>query len=192
MLMWLNISNKIEKENRCKLKQNRLIETWKILSQRLSTKKEEKNNFIQQKKCTKNSAHNWAKGARMQLRTYTFVSKIINDEIDRRLYWEEFRIVITLTRYATTTCGLFVTSKTDKNKEWSPVHKTWQWAAPNSFYTNQITSEWEGSRGHVGMRLHCWRNAYKICWVLPISTRCIFFLLTHSIRIPQLSVLDLE
>jgi len=42
------------------------------------------------------------------------------------------------------------------------------------------------------MGLHGWRKAYKNCLVLPISTRCIFFSVAHSIRTSQLSVLDLE
>jgi len=40
------------------------------------------------------------------------------------------------------------------------------------------------------MKLHGWRKTYKNCLVLPISTRCIFFSVIHSTRIPQLSVLD--
>jgi len=35
-------------------------------------------------------------------------------------------------------------------------------------------------------------NAYKNCLVLPILTRCIFYSVAHSIRNPQLSVLELE
>jgi len=42
------------------------------------------------------------------------------------------------------------------------------------------------------MGLHGWRKAYKNCLVLPISTRCIFFLIAYSIRTLQLSVLDLR
>jgi len=33
---------------------------------------------------------------------------------------------------------------------------------------------------------------YNNCLVLPVSTRCIFFLVAHSIRTTKLSVLDLE
>jgi len=54
---------------------------------------------------------------------------------------------------------------------------------------------------HIGMReilRPCryettWlKEGYKNCLVLPISIRCIFFLVAHSIRTPQLSVLKLE
>jgi len=54
---------------------------------------------------------------------------------------------------------------------------------------------------HIGMReilrpcrygLHGWRKAYKNCLILPIWTRCLFFLVDHSIRSPQLNMFDLE
>lgn len=42
------------------------------------------------------------------------------------------------------------------------------------------------------MGLHDWMKVYKNYLVLSIPTRCIFFLETKSIRILQLSVLNLE
>ena len=79
-------------------------------------------------------------------------------------------------------CG-HVMPEADEGEEWSG-----SWHASRQ---NWITSEWEGSWDRAGMGLHGWR-AYKNCLVLPISTRCIFFSVVHSIRTPQLSVLDLE
>jgi len=56
----------------------------------------------------------------------------------------------------------------------------------------QITSKWEGSRDRAGTKLSSWRKTYKNCFVLPISTKCIFFLVAQLIRTPQLSVFDLK
>jgi len=80
--------------------------------------------------------------------------------------------------------GGHVTPEADEGGEWSgSLHASRQ---------NWITSEWEGSWGRAGMGLHGWMKAYKICLVLPVSTRYILFSVAHSIRTPQLSVLDLE
>jgi len=85
-----------------------------------------------------------------------------------------------------------VTPKVYEDGEWSSVHKTWQWEAPDIFLATEFTLEWEGSWGHVGVELHGWRKTCKNSLVLPIQTRCVFFSVAQTIITPQLSVLDLK
>jgi hypothetical protein len=86
-----------------------------------------------------------------------------------------------------------VMSEIDEDEEWSVVHKTWYNERHLIVFRRiKLTSKWEGSWDLACMRLHGRRKTYQNYLILSISTKCIFFLLTHSIKTPQFSILDLD